>query len=42
MVALLAAKDAGLDSLVARTPENTTPTTYRQWAEEVLRPAVVD
>ncbi len=35
------AKDAGLDSGVARTPERSTPTTFRQWCEEVLRPAVL-
>ena len=23
-----------------RTPESTTPTTFRQWCEEVLKPAV--
>ena len=34
------AKDAGLDSAVVRTPEATTPTTFRQWCTEVLAPAV--
>jgi uncharacterized protein YbjT (DUF2867 family) len=34
------AKNEGLDNGVARTPENTTPTSFRQWCEEVLRPAV--
>ena len=24
---------------VPRTPENTTPTSFRQWCEEVLKPA---
>jgi uncharacterized protein YbjT (DUF2867 family) len=34
------AKNQGLDNAVKRTPENSTPTTFRQWAEEVLKPAV--
>jgi uncharacterized protein YbjT (DUF2867 family) len=34
------AKDHGLDNAVVRTPESTTPTTFRQWCEEVLKPAV--
>lgn len=34
------AKDNGLDNDVARTPQSTTPTTFRQWCEEVLKPAV--
>jgi uncharacterized protein YbjT (DUF2867 family) len=34
------AKDNGLDSAIARTPENTTPTTFRTWCSEVLRPAI--
>lgn len=41
MVDMVRAKDNGLDNAVPRTPENTTPTTFRQWCEEVLRPAVV-
>ncbi len=28
------------DSVAARTPETTAPTTFRAWAEEVLKPAV--
>lgn len=35
------AKDAGLDNYVARTPENTTPTSFRQWCEEELKPLVL-
>jgi uncharacterized protein YbjT (DUF2867 family) len=35
------AKNEGLDNAVKRTPENSTPTTFRQWAEEVLKPAVL-
>ncbi len=34
------AKDAGLDNGVVRTPESSTPTSFRQWCEEVLKPAV--
>ncbi len=34
------AKDKGLDTLEPRTAENTTPTSFRQWCEEVLKPAV--
>jgi uncharacterized protein YbjT (DUF2867 family) len=33
------AKDDGIDNAEPRTPENTTPTTFRQWCEEVLKPA---
>ena len=35
------AKEAGLDDGAVRTPQNRTPTTFRQWCEETLRPAVV-
>ena len=41
MVDMARAKDDGLDNAVARTPENTTPTSFRQWCTEVLRPAVL-
>jgi uncharacterized protein YbjT (DUF2867 family) len=34
------AKNAGLDNGVQRTPQNSTPTSFRQWCEEVLKPAV--
>ena len=37
---MMNAKDNGLDEGVARTEENTTPTTFRQWCEEKLKPAV--
>jgi hypothetical protein len=39
LVDMHAAKDNGLDSSEPRTPENTTPTSFRQWCEEVLKPA---
>jgi uncharacterized protein YbjT (DUF2867 family) len=35
------AKNQGLDLSVRRTPGNSTPTSFRQWCEEVLKPAVV-
>jgi hypothetical protein len=38
---MAAAKNEGLDNVVARTQEATTPTTFRQWCEEVLKPAVL-
>lgn len=38
LVEMFAAKDAGLDDTEPRTAENTTPTTFRQWCTEVLRP----
>jgi uncharacterized protein YbjT (DUF2867 family) len=34
------AKDAGMDEHRPRTPEGTTPTTFRTWCEQVLAPAV--
>ena len=34
------AKNEGIDNGVQRTPENSTPTSFRQWADEVLKPAV--
>ena len=35
------AKNEGIDNGVQRTPENSTPTSFRQWCDEVLKPAVV-
>lgn len=35
------AKNQGLDLGIERTPENTTPTSFRAWCEEVLRPAIL-
>jgi uncharacterized protein YbjT (DUF2867 family) len=40
MVEMMVAKDGGLDNAEPRTPQSTTPTSFRQWCEEVLRPAV--
>jgi uncharacterized protein YbjT (DUF2867 family) len=39
-VDMMVAKDQGLDNAEPRTPESTTPTSFRQWCEEVLKPAV--
>lgn len=41
MVDMFRAKDAGLDAGVRRTPQTSTPTTFRQWCEQVLAPAVL-
>ena len=35
------AYDQGLDTAEPRTPESTTPTSFRQWCEDVMRPAVL-
>jgi len=40
-VDMLAAKDAGLDNAEPRTPQSTTPTSFHQWCEDVLKPAVL-
>jgi uncharacterized protein YbjT (DUF2867 family) len=40
MIEMMVAKDEGLDNAEPRTPVSTTPTSFRQWCEEVLRPAV--
>jgi uncharacterized protein YbjT (DUF2867 family) len=39
---MMIAKDNGLDNVIARTPQNAidTPTTFRQWCEDTLKPAV--
>ncbi len=42
MVDMMIAKNKGLDHAVARTPEGTTPTSFRQWCEEELKPAVLN
>jgi uncharacterized protein YbjT (DUF2867 family) len=36
------AKNEGLDNGVQRTPENSTPTSFREWCDRVLKPAVLD
>ena len=40
-VDMMVAKDQGLDNAEPRTPESTTPTSFRQWCGEVLKPAVL-
>jgi len=40
MIDMDLAKEHGLDSALQRTTENTTPTSFRQWAAEVLKPAL--
>ena len=39
LVEMYAAKAEGLDDAEPRTRDNTTQTTFRQWCEEVLKPA---
>lgn len=39
-VNMMRAKNEGMDNAAERTAQNTTPTTFRQWCEEVLEPAV--
>ena len=41
LVTMYIAKDQGLDNAEPRTPENTTPTTFREWCEQVLKPAIL-
>jgi len=41
MLDMLDAKNKGLDNAEPRTPLSTTPTSFRQWCEEVLKPAVL-
>jgi uncharacterized protein YbjT (DUF2867 family) len=42
LVEMHAAKDNGLDSAEPRMPENTTPTSFREWCQEVLKPAFLN
>ena len=39
-VDMMRAKNEGMDNTVARSLEHTGPTTFRQWAKEVLMPAM--
>ncbi|WP_211165823.1 NAD(P)H-binding protein [Azoarcus sp. TTM-91] len=41
MTDMARAKNEGLDNGVSRTPGNSTPTHFRQWCEEELRPRVL-
>lgn len=40
VVDMMMAKNQGLDNAERRTPESTTPTHFRQWCEDVLKPAM--
>jgi uncharacterized protein YbjT (DUF2867 family) len=40
MTDMASAKNEGLDNGVIRTPENSTPTSFREWSEAVLKSAV--
>lgn len=40
MADMYAAKNAGIDKVEPRTPENTTPTSFRQWCVEELKPLI--
>ena len=40
-VDMMRAKNEGMDNVAARGPENVGSTSFRRWAEEELRPAVV-
>jgi uncharacterized protein YbjT (DUF2867 family) len=42
VIDMMAAKNAGLDNAEPRTPVSTTPTSFRQWCEDVLKPAVLN
>ena len=39
-IGMMHAKDEGMDNATPRTSANTGPTTFRQRAEEALKPAV--
>jgi uncharacterized protein YbjT (DUF2867 family) len=41
MIDMMVAKNEGLDNMEPRTPQSTTPTSFRLWCEEVLKPAVL-
>jgi uncharacterized protein YbjT (DUF2867 family) len=41
MLDMAVAKENGLDNAEPRTPQSTTPTSFRQWCEDVLKPAVL-
>ena len=40
-VDMMVAKNEGLDNAEPRSPQSTTPTSFRQWCEEVLKPKVL-
>lgn len=42
MLDMMEAKNAGLDNAEPRTPQSTSPTSFRRWCEDVLRPAILN
>jgi hypothetical protein len=38
---MAAAVEQGIDNAEPRTPRSTTATSFRQWCEEVLKPAAL-
>ncbi len=40
MIDMITAKIEGLDLMIPRSPQNTTPTSFRTWCEMVLKPAI--
>jgi uncharacterized protein YbjT (DUF2867 family) len=42
VIDMMAAKNAGLDNAEPRTRASTTPTSFRKWCEDVLKPAVLN
>jgi hypothetical protein len=40
MVNMMVPKSEGMDNVEPRTQESTTPASFRQWCEEVLKPAI--
>ena len=42
MTDMARAQNEGLDNAVQRTPENSTPTSFRQWCEYALKSALLD
>ena len=42
MLDMQVAKNEGLDNAEPRTAQSTTPTSFRQWCQEVLKPAVLN
>ena len=41
MLDMQVAKNEGLDNAEPRTAQSTTPTSFRQWCQEILKPAVL-
>jgi hypothetical protein len=38
---MMTAKNDGMDNTASRTDAADTPTTFRQWSETVLKPAIL-